>query len=121
MHDLHDIARRFVVGHMYLLYLGRLAPRMGRSTLVRGEVSRIQTALDVMRSSGLVAEAELITIEASLDGFDDQPTDVRSVLLRLVNEAEQLATNPDLLRQVAEHRRERFPGVIEVGKRAPEG
>jgi hypothetical protein len=113
MDDPEDLARRFVVGYHYLLLFRRRSPAPGAASIPPPDVARLQAAVGLLRRSELVPAAECVTVEAILESLDDQPPDVRAVLIRLLEESDRLRADPKLLLEAATLRRRRYPGVLE--------
>lgn len=115
MHDVKARAVRVVIAHAYILYFRRPSPMAGTG-MTSDEAERIRTALEAIRDTGLVPDAEIVTVDHIFETFAAQPGDVQAVFRRLVTEFEILAADPILLSAVAAHRRRYYPGVLESAR-----
>ena len=114
MLESEDVARRFAIGYQYLLVFRRhMTDDMASSS------ARVEPGVSVLLHSGLIPEAECVTVETIAETMAHQPADVRAVLQRLVEECQQLATSPAQLAEVVAIRRSEYPGVLEGRNKEP--
>ena len=85
--DSEDVARRFAIGYEYLLVFRRHST----DDMVCSPAP-VEVGVSVLLHSGLIPEAECVTVETIAETLPHQPADVRAVLQRLVEECEQLMT-----------------------------